>query len=110
MLHDIKSYAQIKKNTHFFLNLAKSGRSGQYLTGTGPEPDLKKWPDRPEPEQEPDFRSHTDQSVHIINEFQLYSCGKYPIKYKLVDNKYMFHNTYQNSYDQAELFNDVLFK
>ena len=30
------------KKTHFFLNLAKSGRSGQYWTGTGPEPDLKK--------------------------------------------------------------------
>ena len=26
----------------FFLDLAKSGRSGQYLAGTGPEPDLKK--------------------------------------------------------------------
>ena len=40
MLHDNKSYTQIKK--HFFLDLAKSGRSGQYLAGTGPEPDQKK--------------------------------------------------------------------
>ena len=31
-----------KFKTHFFLDLAKSGRSGQYLAGTGPEPDLKK--------------------------------------------------------------------
>ena len=41
MLHDIKSYTQITKNI-YFLDLAKSGRSGQYLAGTGPEPDLKK--------------------------------------------------------------------
>ena len=31
-----------KFKKHFFLDLAKSGRSGQYLAGTGPEPDLKK--------------------------------------------------------------------
>ena len=47
-----------KFKKHFFLDLAESGRSGQYLAGTGPEPDLKKWPDRPEP----DFRSYTDET------------------------------------------------
>ena len=31
---------KFKKNV--FLDLAKSGRSGQYLAGTGQEPDLKK--------------------------------------------------------------------
>ena len=47
MLHDIKHPLSTKilnpnfKN-HFFLDLAKSGRSGQYLVETGPKPDLKK--------------------------------------------------------------------
>ena len=33
--HPLSTKSKFKK--HFFLGLAKSGRSGQYLTGTGPD-------------------------------------------------------------------------
>ena len=46
----VYKYPTSKFKKHFILDLAKSGRSGQYMAGTGSG---KKWPDRLEPE--PDF-------------------------------------------------------
>ena len=66
MLHNIIHSLSSKvvhpnfKKSFYFLDLAKSSRSGQYLAGTGSEKTVE---DRPEPE--PDFRSHTDSTYPI---------------------------------------------
>ena len=59
ILHDNKSYTQIKKNIFSWIQ-----PNPVDPVSIWPEPDLEKWPDRPEP----DFRSHTGQvPVYIVN-------------------------------------------
>ena len=41
-IHCLQKSSVQFKITHYFLDLIKSGRSGRYLAGTGPEPELLK--------------------------------------------------------------------
>ena len=71
-----------KFKKHFFLDLAKSGRSGQYLTGTGSG---KKLPDRPEPKLEPDFRSHTAEKEYEKSPRESYITHSFLLKQRSLE-------------------------